>query len=377
MIQDLPHKRITRARSRLLLGYPWFGSLAMRLRIVENPAIETFDVDGTTMRYNPAFVDTLPDDELQTVIAHEVMHCALLHPFRRAQRDMEDWNKACDYAINGQLVAAGFKLPEGGLIDPQYDGLSADVIYARLGKKPKDNNGAGGAKPGMGDVQDAPKPGGAGADGTPPMSESDWKIATEQANAVAKAAGKMPGGIEENIDAANKPVEDWHAILREFVEHTVPKDYSWTSPNRRHVANGIYLPGMTKENLGHIVVAVDTSGSIDTRLLQVFSAELNAIALEAKPERVTVVYCDTGVNRVEEFGPDEEIRMQAVGRGGTAFQPVFDQVATWPEEPACLIYFTDLDGPAPQEPTYPVLWATSLSVTGDGPFGRTVRVTEH
>lgn len=390
-----PEARMTAARTRLLLDFPWFGSLAMRLAIEPDASIPTFQTNGTVLKYNPETVEKYTDPELTAIVGHEVMHCALLHPFRRGNRDRKIWNQACDYSINPEIVRSGMKLPADALIDPQYDGLSADVIYAQLAKnKPQpDPNGsqqsqgnAGDQGPSTGEVSDAPAdaPGTGDAQGNNQgtnqqevMTEADWKIAAEQANDVAKGCGKLPGGVEEKVKQARANAADWRAILRDFVEHTIPSDYSWTSPNRRHVANGIYLPGMIRENLGHIVVAVDTSGSIDEKLLAAFCTELNAIVNEARADGVTVLYCDTKVQRKEEFQQDEEITLTATGRGGTAFQPVFDEVSTWDTPPVCLIYFTDLDSSdTPAEPDYPVLWATDLSVTQQGPFGQTVRIAE-
>ena len=127
--------RITAARTRLLLDFPWFGSLAMRLKIEQSPDVKTFATDGTRLIYNPATATTYTDAELTGVMAHEVMHCALLHPYRRANRDAKLWNVATDYAINSELIRSGLKLPANVLIDAQFDGLSADVIYARLQKQ--------------------------------------------------------------------------------------------------------------------------------------------------------------------------------------------------------------------------------------------------
>ena len=91
--------RLTRARVHLLLDFPWFGSLAMRIKIVESTDgawCPTFQVDGTSMWYNPSFSAGLSDAELVGVMAHEIMHCAMLHPFRRNGRDGQEWNVACD-----------------------------------------------------------------------------------------------------------------------------------------------------------------------------------------------------------------------------------------------------------------------------------------
>lgn len=403
-----PHQRMTAARLRLLLDFPWFGSLSMRLQLVADDSIETFNVNGSRIAYSPAAVEKHTDAELAGIIAHEVMHCALLHPYRRGHRDPREWNEACDYAINQEVLNAGLKLPADVLIDPQYAGLSAEVIYAKRHAAPKpepqdeqeneqeseeqeqeqeedgDQEQPG---PSTGDVEDAPADAGEGegegtgageGEGEPePMSESDWKIAAEQANDVARGAGKMPGGIAEQVKAARKVAADWKAILREFVEHTIPNDYSWMHPNRRHIAQGLYLPGVSKENLGRIAVAVDTSASISSRQLEIFAAELNGIVNECRAELVTVIYCDTQVNKTQEFSADEEIVLDAIGRGGTAFSPVFETVSKWDEPPVAMLYFTDLDAyDTPQAPEYPVLWVTDLAVTREAPFGEVIRITE-
>lgn len=377
-----PAVRMTAARTRLLLDFPWFGSLAMRLKISENPDCKTFATDGTNLFYNADFLATIPDAELTGIIGHEVMHCALLHPYRRGDRDNKLWNQAADYAINQEILNSGLKLPSDCLIDAQYSGLSAEVIYRQLQKdqqpEPEQDGEPGAGDPSTGTVQDAPTgtQDGAGAPEKSQMTESDWKIAAEQASDVARGCGKLPGGVAEKIKQSRTAPADWREILREFVEHTVPSDYSWTNPNRRFISDGIYLPGMVKENLGKIAVAVDTSGSIDQRLLAAFCTELNSIVNDTRADGVTVIYCDSRIQKTEEFEQDQEITLDAAGRGGTAFCPVFDAVSAWENPPACLIYFTDLDSyDVPAEPEYPVLWATDLAVTKTGLFGQTVRIT--
>jgi len=380
--------RIAKCRTRLLLDSPWFGSLAMRLRIEPMPGLGTFATDGQSIRYDPTFAEKLTDEEITGVMAHEILHCALLHPFRLGTRNMTQANIAMDYAINIELHKAGFKMPEGVIPpDMQYDRMAWEQIYALRQKAGNPNpfpNGGQGSSDGLGATGqclpspctgNGQKPGQAGQSPASGMSEQDWRIAVESVTNICKGIGKVPGGFEELVKSARKDVADWRAILREFVENTTPSDYSWASPNRRYIANNVYLPGVVKENLGHIAIAVDTSGSIDSASLAAFCTEINAIASEAKPDRVSVLYCDSKVHRVDEYGQDEPIEMKAVGRGGTAFQPVFDTVAKWPESPVCLLYLTDLESSdTPTEPSYPVLFVTSECVTANGPFGRTVRV---
>jgi len=122
------------------------------------------------------------------------------------------------------------------------------------------------------------------------------------------------------------------------------------------------------------VIAVDTSGSIGTEELEQFAGEITAISDEAQPEIIHVVYCDAAVQSSQQFEPSEPITLEPKGGGGTDFRPVFEWVELHGLRPACLIYLTDLCCSSyPQEPDYPVLWATdSCSVA---PFGDTIRIT--
>lgn len=417
---------ISRARTQLIMDYPWFGSLALKLRVERADALtQTMATDGTRLYYNAAFVEGMKDGELRAVIAHEVLHCALLHPYRRGDREALRWNIACDEAINEKLAECGLKLPAGVVNGPaDRKGMAAEQRYTLLGRqgnqggqpgKPgKPGNGGQGGQAGqgngpagrwnVGEVLDAPKPGqggqgkdqgkdkdkGEGGQGNKPgkgkdkgqggqgkpgqdsgpadgcgqggqdgLSESDWQIAAAQAEKVARAAGKMPGSIAEDIRKTRESRSDWRAILRRFVESTIPIDYSWTSPNRRHIHNGLYLPGVYRENVGELVVAVDTSGSVSGELLDQFQAEIRRLIGEAKPEKTHVVYCDTRVHASDEFEPDGlpfEFQKK-LARGGTYFQPVFDWVKDKDIRPKALIYLTDLEpGDNPSEPGYPVLW---------------------
>ena len=108
---------ISIARSTLLLDQPFFGVLSLRLELEEMPFIPTCAVDGKKFYFNPTFVESLKDSELIGVVAHEIMHCAVGHIFRKGDRDHERWNIADDHAINLILQKNGFTLPDGALID--------------------------------------------------------------------------------------------------------------------------------------------------------------------------------------------------------------------------------------------------------------------
>lgn len=366
--------KLSKARAQMVLSQPFFGSLALRLEMIEAETLpngqpnETMATDGRRLVYNAAFVDRLPMPELVGVVAHEVMHCAAQHTTRRAGRDPGDWNKAADYAINSILDAAGFTLPAEALRNPDFDGLSADAIYSEIHQDPPEDDdgqddgdgGQPGVDPGQcGAVLDATGPdGGPLSQAEAAQLEQDWKVAAMQAEATARAQGKLPAGVDVLLDALRRPRVDWRETLRRFMDEHAKMDYSWFPPNRRHVASGLYLPSLRSEEMGEIVVAVDTSGSIDEELLQQFGGELAAILDELQPARTTAIYCDTAVNRVQTFEQGEAFTLNAKGRGGTAFSPVFEHVRKAGIVPAVLLYFTDLGASDfPPDPGYPVIWA--------------------
>jgi predicted metal-dependent peptidase len=355
--------------------------------------------DGTRLVYSGPFVDGLTDAELTGVMAHEVMHCALQHMFRIGSRELPEWNEACDYAINLLLVAEGFTLPNGALLDSAFSDMSAEQVYAARKQAKQNGNGQPNGSPSTPTSGNGPQanvgqgnastgrftqPGQTGQAGNGPqasgpqdMTATDWAIAAEQASAIASKAGRMGGATARAVKESHQSDTDWRAILREFIEQTVPVDYAWSQPNRRYISSGLYLPGTVRENFPRLACAIDTSGSIGQRLLDLFASELEAIMREVRPEGLDVIYCDATVQASESFGPDDDLKLGFHGGGGTRFSPVFESLAAREESPVCLIYFTDLESSdVPSEPEYPVLWITPEETSRIAPFGQTVRLAE-
>ena len=127
-------RKVARGKTKLLISYPFWGSLALATKFVEDNTIPTMCTDGRTIRWSRAFVDELSPLNVLFVIAHEILHIALMHPLRVGNRNAKLWNIATDLAINIELVKIfGIDaMPEGGLYDPKYDGMSAEQIYKLL-----------------------------------------------------------------------------------------------------------------------------------------------------------------------------------------------------------------------------------------------------
>ena len=368
-------KQLVRARTALYIEDPFYGILALRLKLVEKDSIKTLCVSHSTIYYNPHFVETLSPALTKSAIAHEIGHIIYDHIDRRCGRDPHKWNCAGDYVINAVLHNTeyidgsgkpykAFEIGKNWLYNPAFEGMTSDHIYTLL---PDDD----GSDP-LGEMQEGEGFG----DETPEEREAarlDWKIAATQAAAIAQKQGKLPADMARFVEAMVDNKVDWRARLRKFATEVTKADTSWTRAQRRMVPFGYYLPSLHSEAMGTFVSGIDTSGSIDDYTLQMFAAEIQAIRLATTPLKMVNIYCDAEVAHVDEYDQTEELAFKGHGGGGTDFRPVFDYVEENDVKPACLIYLTDGYGPFPDSPPpYPVLWVMTTDVVA--PWGETVRI---
>lgn len=378
-------QKITRARTQLLFTQPFFGSLALMLRLREVPAddpvIQTMAVDGKYMFYNPKFVEKLSEAELIGVIAHEVLHCAFQHMTRRQARNPGLWNVAGDYAINAVLKQANFTLPKEALMDltGEFKDMSSEEIYSKLLSNARfvkdlapgiDPGGCGGVLDSEGSNQGQTQD---------QETEREWKQNVAQAATAARSMGKLPAGLDRLVDSLVHTTTPWRDILRRWLTEQSKSEHRWSPPNRRFTARGMYLPAIVNEvnGMGEIVVAIDTSGSIDDRLLRMFGSELNTIRKEARPKKTHVIWIDAAVHGHEEYGPEEELELKPKGGGGTDFRPAFKWQENNAPQAVALIYLTDMYGTFPdaEDVRVPTLWVT-MTKDCDAPFGEMVAIDE-
>ena len=372
-------EQLAKARAGLILDQPFFGSLALRLDLVEDPINNpTACTNGKHIRYNPEFIERLSLEETKGMLCHEIMHCANQHHVRRDDREMRRWNVAGDYVINPLITGCGMALPAGALIDSQFYDMSVEEAYPKLPESEEDDGkgGAGNDPGGCGGVEDFPGNGGVQAsEDQKEQTAQEWKVAVAQAAQQAKAMGELPGALERIVEEMLEPVLDWRELLRRFVDTTAKNDYSWFPPNRRHIHNGLILPSLRSQELKNVTMAMDTSGSITDEDLQAFEAEVRAIIQDYRAN-TKVIYCDAKVQSVEEFDADTPVELHPKGGGGTDFRPPFEHIEEAGEYPVCMIYQTDgwCDS-FPEEPPYPVLWVlTRRNENFIPPFGEVINL---
>lgn len=376
-----PEFKITKARGTLISQQPFFGTLALRLKIVpiEHPDVPVMATDGKSLFYNPAAVKAMPQQQVMGVVAHEVLHCAFQHMFRRRHRHHQKWNKACDYVINAILLQERFSLPEGRLFNSKYSDMSAEEVYEKLPNDPPGGGGGAGSNGwDFGSSLDPSVPNPEGeqqSQASIKESAKNWEIATKQAAEIAKQAGKLPGGFKELIDELLAPQVPWKQQLWRFMNQRKPDRITWNRPNRRLIGQGIYMPAKRYVPTGDVVIAVDTSGSISREELKQFSSELQEIHKALQPQKLWVLDIDTKIHKVKEYGPYDRVELTYYGRGGTDFDPVFKWMDENNIKADALVYLTDGYANWPKERhDIPVLWCiTNDHVTP--PWGEILRLT--
>lgn len=406
-------EKIIRERIQLLLHRPFFGHLTLGLELKEESEVGTMATDGKHLFYNPTFVNGLNPKVLQTILAHETLHCALGHLWRKGERQHMKWNYATDYAINLMLKKEGFPIPANCLCEDKFDGMEAEIIYNKLPdqklngslmdshdkwpsdgekekKKSESKSGAGGdnqdppqqnkgraeeQKPqndGSGDQpRESPQP--SSSDGEEEKLAQEWKDRLIRSANAARMQGKLPGAVDRLIKDLLEPKLDWKIILRDMITSLTRNDFRLFPVSKKHLWRNIYLPSLHGEKL-EIAVAVDTSGSVSTNEFQEFIAEIRGIAEQFSDFTIYLFFCDAEIHDRITLSPNEEWPDQFPKRdGGTSFTPVINAVTDECPEVFALVYFTDGNGSYPEvPPDYPVIWVLNTDLVF--PWGQNIRM---
>lgn len=370
----------------------WSGLMTVGKTTVDedSPSAST---NGRDESYGREFIKGLDDKELAFVVLHETMHKAYKHltTWKKLHDEHPQLaNAACDYVINLQLVdldpnqmVIAMPHKEGkvyGLLDTRFRGMHTKQVFDIL-KQEMDGEGNGS---GSGDGFDEHD-----WDGAQELSEEEKQALEKEIDqairqgmvAHAKQNGKSMSDMAREFGDLTEPEVDWREQLREFVTATCSaKDASsWRRVNRRYIGNDIYMPSLIGERVGHLVIGVDTSGSIGGQELNDFMSEVMGVAEMVHPEKVDLIYWGSSVVQHEEYQASElEGLIQSTNpRGGGGTDP--DCMAQYLKEknirPEATIILTD--GYVPNWGfgwESPTLWvvANNKGVTADN--GKTIHI---
>ncbi len=367
-IQD----QVARTTKSLIFAEPFYGLFLIGINKKYSMQLPTAGVSkhniGCQLTINPEFYNNLSEDHRFGLIKHELLHIAFGHLITRSlYSDHKLFNIAADLEINQYILES--KLPEGGLLLSSFPEINlpkkagTDKYYELLEQAQQD-----GTSPSLDNLMDQMNGESQYCHGTwddfDSLPEADKKLMQKQiehqlkesAEQTVKKQGNIPGELAELIHRLmhiEPPKFDWKAYLRRFAGNSsvVYTKKLRRKYNKRYAAN----PGLKIKFKNHILVGVDTSGSVNNDELKEFFSELTH--MHKTGHKITVAQCDTRLNSVQEFNPRKDWEIH--GRGGTSFQPVIDYYNENKGQYTALIYLTDGEAYAPENCPNNTLWVHS------------------
>ncbi|QOY52410.1 vWA domain-containing protein [Candidatus Sulfurimonas baltica] len=380
-------KKISQAKAKLLVDYPLFGTIASKLELSINDDIQSFKSNGVKLEYNSDFFQGLELSEMEFVFANGAMHASLAHESRKNGRSGWLWQLATDYAVNDMLVENGLERPHEAHYSKRFSGLYAEEIYAELKADIlREDEGLEYEADDVNDINSDESSKSSEVNG--PLESSLSNDSAEEAQnetiqaeqlfeEFAKATleaeiknGEIPAAIDRFFNLTCKSKIDWRDELKAALDRFHKDDYTLLPPNKKFLHVGIYLPSCISQRF-KLVVAVDSSGSIDEKLLNEFLSELNFLMNTIQNYEIELLVCDDKIQSHKTFYSGDILEADLKGGGATDFRAVFEFIQNELEDTKLLLYFTDLDGIFPHvAPFYDVKWI-SQKVT-EVPFGEVI-----
>jgi predicted metal-dependent peptidase len=399
-----PREMLTKARMQLLMAFPFFGELVMRMVMHESKTagVGTTCVDHKgNMYYNPEWVKGFTSvQETMFELAHEVMHLVQRCTVRFPQGgNHKVWNIAADIKVDSILVDSGLKqsaVSQKNITDElmeQHRGKTTEQIYYHLIQNPDEVESFGGCPHQQGEGSEGPsiEPGSqvgergctSGAlHGNEANAETieKWKQHVIAAAMNAQKRGKAPAFADEFMADIRRPSVTWKEYLRRQATTLFRGRYAYPRPNRRTRAilrgasSQMVLPTRTRSPNGAVIM-MDCSGSIGEDNMTQFLSECSGILRETGCKWLKVYFHDVLCYHVEDFDL-KTIDKVKVSWGGTSHLDVFEKVIESGDKIGMVVAFTDLESEFPTDkPPFPVLWAVPEGYEGhDYPWGDMVVV---
>ena len=356
--KDKEERRLKKVKISLMRN-PKFAYWQGIMMVGKTELREDFPSAATNGRdewYGRKFVSELDDKELGFVVLHENLHKAFRHLFiwkKLEEIDRDLTNAACDYVINLMIVemdpteqVVAMPKKDGkpyGLIDQRFKGMNTKQVFDILRKEQEEGGGGSG---GGFDLHDW--------DGAKELSEEDKKVLEREIDqairqgqiAHQKIHGKGAGDMNRELGELLEPTVDWREVLRRFVRTSL-KDRdsaSWRKAHKNFLWQDVILPSILGKRMKWLVIAMDTSGSIQGQLLTDFLSEMNGCLASVGADRVDVIYWDAEVAGHETYkGNTKNIVHQTNPKGGGGTDP--DVVVDFMQEkrmtPDALIMLSD------------------------------------
>lgn len=374
----------------LLSGIVLTGDVVMR------DDMPTAATNGYHCYYGRAFMRQQNNKQARWVVAHENFHKALRHCLpmyeQMVKRYPRESNIAMDYVVNGLIEQADpghtfIEHPVGvtPYLDPKYYDWSFPKVLTDLIKNPPPSKGGKGGGQGEGvDSFDEHIPGEVDPKVVEKIEQqiNDALHQGEILRQQLKARSKSGAGGSLEIGQIAERQTNWREHLLDFVSSVLKGNdiAKWSRINTRIFAatqRKVILPTLWQESVGHVCINADTSGSM-YGVYPVLFGEIARIIELVRPEKVTLIWWDTRVAKVQTFNPADYASIRGLlspgGGGGTDPQVAVDYINQKKLDPQCVIWLTDGEiGDEPTDLHVPQIWGV-VDGTFTSKFGKTVHI---
>ena len=361
----LAEERLRHLAEQWFLSEPAFFAVYCTYRVVMNPNISCAVRTGKgRIEYNPEIIDILSDNALEEAVGIEMIRLFLKHPYERrpehctgsrmlAASDMAIWsNYRFSYCVITSPDSAG--LPEGqsyewylahlplsGHEDPDSDSDASDSVGQGESLKGTETTETSASEISEESAEDKTA-----------LWEED-SVMSEMINDIVrniKDWGSLAGSMAEQIVASSRSRIDYRKILNSFRASIISTKRCLTRmrPSRRY---GFQQMGSKFDFTTGLLIAVDTSGSISSGMLEYFFGVINRF-FKYGIKTIDVIQFDWELHGDAVTLEKAVAKMDISGRGGTSFQPAIDYAAKHGKEYDGMIFLTDGYAPEPVLPKY-------------------------
>ena len=210
---------IAALKRKMLVKYPFFGSVVASVGYKENKDIPTAGTDGETIYYNPEYLESLSVEEQTFVFAHEVCHIAFNHILRSEGKDPELWNIATDGVINQFLKRDGLKMAKGGVDIAEAINYDAEQLYEKLlqekqQRQQQQQNGQGNGQNQQGSQQqNQQQSGGSGQNGN-----NQQQSQPQQQNGSSQSQDQQQNQENQQQDVGHDTHSMWEQAVKKHKE---------------------------------------------------------------------------------------------------------------------------------------------------------------
>ena len=344
----------------------FLSTLLYNFKVVDDSGESTIshNLDTQELHINPEWFTKLTPAQAAGALVEQLYHIALLHEWRKGNRDTELYQKACDQVARHLVLKSNYELPPDTTPpNPDYENCSTEIVYNYMEqeqqRKKNNQNQNQNQNDSLGNDINKNSKG---------NQQAQQKVtqALQQSSAANEAVtGKSFSNFGEEFEKLFKEITegklDWKTILQKWLNDLTQGDLSFYRFDRRMIQFDMYFPDrINQQHINKVALAFDVSGSVSEKQIKYFLDEMKAIKAQLDPEVIDVVSFNhqiVDIFTVKKQDNFDEVNLNV--DGGTDLFPVFEHYNKPENKPEFLIVFSDLictPIPKNQQPKFPVIW---------------------